>query len=98
MTHSITPEVGLWFTQDSGQTFEIVAIDEDTETVEVQYFDGTVEEYDFDSWYSLEIDSTDAPEDWSGSLDLERDDYGVDLDLHMRPDSSNPLDDLDKHN
>ena len=32
-----------------------------------------------DAWFDAEIEAAPAPEDWSGSLDIERDDYGVDL-------------------
>ena len=45
--------VGDWFQVGNNSPFEIVAIDLRAETVEVQYFDGTVAEIDFDSWIEL---------------------------------------------
>ena len=95
MAHKFTPRIGDWYQNVSGENFEIVAIDEDEAAVEIQYFDGAVEEYDFDSWYEMEIEPIEPPEDWSGSLDIEREDYGVDLELNAPNDNINPLDELD---
>ncbi len=72
------PEVGEWYRYTSGDLFEVVAIDNDDETIEVQHFDGTIEEMDFDGWRSQWQDkifeAAEAPEDWSGSVDMEPDD------------------------
>ncbi len=58
--------------------FEIVAIDEDDRTIETQSFDGTVEEMDLEDWDSQrasgEIEDAQAPEDWSGSVDIDGED------------------------
>jgi hypothetical protein len=71
------PSVGDWYRLDGGQTFEVVAIDPDEGTIEVQYFDGTVEEMDADDWETLceerDLVASDPPEDWSGSVDVEPD-------------------------
>jgi hypothetical protein len=76
------PGIGDWYRQkEGGALFEVVAFDEDDGTIEIQYFDGTVEEMDIDDWEAqwddgaLEI--TDPPEDWSGSVDVEPDDDGL---------------------
>ncbi|HKJ08391.1 MAG TPA: DUF6763 family protein [Gammaproteobacteria bacterium] len=90
------PRIGDWYRNASDEAFEIVAFDETDETVEIQYFDGTLEELDLDTWYELDIEPTAAPEDWSGSLDIEREDYGVDLDEKLLAKRNNPLDDLDQ--
>ena len=72
------PLVGAWYADPQGALFEVVAIDHDDGTVEVQYFDGTVTEIEFDSWNEqlLDelIDAADAPEDWSGAIDVEAED------------------------
>ena len=96
MATEYEPRIGDWYRTPAGDTFEIVAFDEDDETVGVQYFDGTVEELDLDTWYDLDVDAVEPPEDWSGSLDIEREDYGVDLDQTSNSLWSNPLDNLDK--
>ena len=48
------PEIGAWFRLAEGKTFEVVAVDEKDLTVEIQHFDGTVEE--------LDVDTLDLPE------------------------------------
>ena len=95
MDNKYTPRVGDWYQNISGDNFEIVALDEDEATLEIQYFDGAVEEVDFDSWHEMEITPIEPPEDWSGSLDIEREDYGVDLELNAPNDNINPLDGIE---
>lgn len=90
------PTVGDWFKNANGDSFEIVACDEDDKTVEVQYFDGTVEELELDTWREMEVDLIEPPEDWSGSMDITREDYGVDLEQSVENAQLNPLDELDK--
>lgn len=76
MSHDFEPLVGHWYRHlDKGQEFEVVAFDESQATVEIQYYDGNVEELDLDSWYELDIEAAVAPEDWVGPLDdVEKDD------------------------
>jgi len=68
------PVIGEWFRRTGGDSFEVVAIDRDDHTIEIQYFDGTVEEMELDEWREAEIESCEAPEDWTGSLDVEPED------------------------
>ena len=79
----IKPVVGQWYRDVSDALFEIVAIDTADESIEVQYFDGSIAEMDFDSWNEQLLDGAlelaDAPEDWSGSVDIDR------LDLDRAP-------------
>lgn len=72
-------DVGQWY-ESGGVQFEIVGIDVAQEIVLVQHFDGALEEFDFESWMELRARPSAPPEDWSGALDLEPADYGVDLD------------------
>ncbi|HHW78266.1 MAG TPA: hypothetical protein GX399_14765 [Xanthomonadaceae bacterium] len=76
----VDPIIGNWYrNQETGNDFEVVALDEDAQTVEIQYFDGELEEFDLDAWYELPIDPIEAPEDWSGPFDeMEPDDLGFD--------------------
>jgi hypothetical protein len=78
----VDPIIGSWYrNQETGNDFEVVALDEDAQTVEIQYFDGEVEELDLDAWYELSIDPIEAPEDWSGPFDeMEADDLGYEED------------------
>ncbi len=98
MPNELDPIVGEWYKNlDDEQTFEVVAVDEDEGTVEIQYFDGEIEEIDLENWYELNLEPIEPPEDWSGPFDdLERDDLGY-TDMSMHPDEwSNPLDELDR--
>ena len=69
------PVIGSWYRKPGGETFEVVAIDTDDRTIEIQYFDGAVEELDLEDWVEEEIALTEAPEDWTGSVDVEPEDY-----------------------
>jgi hypothetical protein len=55
--------------------FEVVASDDDDGTIEIQYFDGTVEEMDTEDWNAQwadrSLEKAEAPEDWTGSVDVE---------------------------
>ncbi len=90
------PKIGGWFKTATGQNFEVVALDEEDGTVEIQYYDGAVEELDMDTWEELAMEPIEPPEDWSGSMDMEREDYGVDLEQNTPESWSNPLDDIDR--
>ncbi|MGI9331939.1 MAG: DUF6763 family protein [Gammaproteobacteria bacterium] len=71
------PEVGQWYCDQGNRKFMVVARDDATAAVEVQYFDGTVEEVDLPDWPELAAAWIAAPEDWSGPFDdLVRDDMG----------------------
>ncbi len=96
MATEYEPRVGDWYRTVAGENFEIVALDPDDDTVEIQYFDGTIAELDLDTWYEMNIDAIEPPEDWSGSLDIARDDYGVDLEAQRSDGWTNPLDSLDR--
>lgn len=74
MTFEPTPRIGDWYRNTNGETFEVVARDDDDETLELQYYDGTVEELDVESWEYLQPEPTEPPEDWNGSMDLARED------------------------
>ncbi len=96
MAQSPNPEVGNWYRGQDGQLFRVVAIDEDETTIEIQTFEGDVDEMDFETWDEIPPESVAPPEDWSGAFDdLEADDLGY-TDMNHRP-SDRPfsLDDLE---
>ena len=69
------PIIGQWFRRPSGTLFEVVAIDDDAQTVEIQQFDGTIDEVDIESWPELLLTEISAPEDWSGAVDMDPEDF-----------------------
>lgn len=50
MTRVLQPVIGNWYRDVGGALFEVVSIDDELETLEVQYFDGTIEDMDFEDW------------------------------------------------
>lgn len=100
------PNVGSWyrFTGDrsGGELFEVVAVDNDDRTVEIQYFDGTIEEMDLEDWEAHgedgELEAAEPPEDWSGSVDVEPEDFPAQSDEFEgdRRLGARPLDGLDR--
>ena len=96
------PSVGDWFRLNGGELFEVVAVDEDDGTIEIQYFDGTVQEMEFEDWntYCEEraLEAAEPPEDWSGSVDVDPDeDNGSRSDPYTdeRDLRASPLDGID---
>jgi hypothetical protein len=72
------PKIGDWYRVSGGELFEVVAIDDDDATIDIQHFDGTVEEMDREDWESQweegALEAAEAPEDWSGSVDVDAED------------------------
>ncbi|MDP2324808.1 MAG: hypothetical protein Q8N51_12360 [Gammaproteobacteria bacterium] len=89
------PEIGSWFRAGEGKTFEVVAVDEKDQTVEIQHFDGTVEEVDVDNWRQMAAEPIQAPEDWSGSMDVDTADLPETEEKHQ--DFDDPLDFVDSY-
>ena len=69
------PIIGNWYRITGSESFEVVAFDEDDGTIELQYFDGTVEEMDIEDWQAEKeagaFEVVEPPEDWTGSVDVD---------------------------
>jgi hypothetical protein len=99
----VHPDVGKWYRAGGGEAFEVVALDEDDGTVEVQYYDGTVAEFELEDWKAQrangEIEDAEEPEDWTGSVDIdaeaEEDGNGRESDGGNSPRRSDGLEGLD---
>lgn len=89
--------IGDWYRMGESPPFEVVAIDPDNEVIELQHFDGTLEEIEFDNWLEMPFERTAAPEDYSGALDIEKEDYELDNEALFVDDWTNPLDQLDRY-
>jgi len=72
------PEIGQWYAHtDKGELFQVVGRDAESRTIEIQYFDGDVDEIDADTWATLSIERTEPPEDVTAPMDdIETDDLG----------------------
>jgi hypothetical protein len=93
---SPSPIVGDWYRRTNGQLFEVVAIDHDDSTIEVQHFDGTLEEFELDGWDEQEFEEATPPEDWTGSVDVEPEDYESERELTAAVAWTDPLMSLDR--
>lgn len=85
-------EIGQWYQNDMGQSFEVVALDPNDETIEIQYFDGAVEELEFDIWRQMAPQAIEPPEDVSGALgDEESENLGLNDDGVAQPEEWNSV-------
>lgn len=96
MPNELDPLTDQWYVyQDKGQRFYVTAIDEASGTVEVQHFDGNIEEFTLDEWNELNIELSVAPENWNGALDFgELDDLGTEVTDTTSEDWSEPQEDF----
>lgn len=92
----ILPVIGQWFRRPNGALFEVVALDEEDGTVDIQFFDGTIDEVDLEVWPNLIITEVSAPEDWSGSVDMDPEDYLGKSDNEMPSGFHDPLEFVDR--
>jgi hypothetical protein len=90
------PAIGHWFRRPNGTLFEVVAVDEEDGTIEIQQFDGTIGEVEIENWPQLLLVEVSAPEDWSGSVDMDPEDYVGRKDSDMPSGFHDPLAFLDK--
>ncbi len=80
MNNEIAPVEGNWYLNlDNEQAFEVVSVDKDSGLIEIQYADGSLEEVDLNTWDELEIEPTEATEEWedvqsdAGEIDYDQD-------------------------
>ena len=93
MPDELDPRIDQWYMHlDKGQCFMVTAIDEQGNSIEVQHFDGDLEEFTLDEWRELDIELSEAPENWSGALDIgEQDDFGTEVTDTTKQDWSESL-------
>jgi hypothetical protein len=88
----ITPVLGQWYSnRETGQYFEIVALDEGATTIEIQHADGAIDEIDAEIWPQLDLRSAAPPEDPTSGyqpMDGDSSHCGIDGDVPGQP----PLD------
>ncbi len=79
MPNELDPIIGQWYVhRDKGEMFRVVAVDAASGCIEIQSFDGDVEEVEAGAWRDMDIETAAAPEDWTGPFDdIEPDDLGL---------------------
>jgi hypothetical protein len=72
--HAQQPVIGSWYRdRQSGATFEVVAIDDASQSIDVQMLEGELCEYDLDSWRQLDLEAAEEPDDWHYAVDQQED-------------------------
>jgi len=81
MATDTDPIVDNWYYHtDKGQKFMVVDTDPEADIIEIQHFDGDLEQLTFDEWQELDIELAEPPENWSGPIEVgESDDYGTEI-------------------
>lgn len=81
MINTLKPEVGQWYAHlDKGQRFFVTAISDDGDAIEIQHFDGDIDELSREEWTQMQIEESVQPENWAGAMDISnRDDLGTDI-------------------
>ena len=88
--------IGEWYATND-EAFEIVGVDLKAEVVLVQHYEGDLDEIDFDTWSELNARPISPPEDLSGALDADAEDFGL-IDDHSGPrNGADPVQWLDAH-
>lgn len=65
------PEIGCWYSRkDKGEMFQVVGRDESTRAIEIQTYDGDLDEIDGDAWRMLPLERIEPPEDCNAPMDL----------------------------
>lgn len=90
------PTIGDWYQKAGRELFEVVAVDDHDGTIEIQYFDGTVEEIEFENWLESRFTEAEPPEDYSGSLDMDAEDADREIERTPHREWSDPLEYLDQ--
>lgn len=65
------PEIGNWFQdKETGDFFEIVALDELNNTIEIQFLDGSISEVDWEAWRHMPMEEAAPPEDANAGYEI----------------------------
>ena len=88
---AIFPSIGQWYRRPNGTLQKVVAVDEDDFTVEIQLFDGTIDEVELEAWREQFLVEVAAPEDWLASMDMDPEDYVGIRNGEMPPGFHDPL-------
>lgn len=90
------PIIGDWYQKPDGELFEVVAVDDTDGTIEIQCFDGTIAELEMEVWLTGGFRDAEPPEDYTGSMDMETADTGLDTEVAGHQEWPDPLDYLDQ--
>ena len=78
MNHALRrAQIGQWYLRrDKGEIFQVTAYDDRSRTIEIQTFDGDLDEIEMETWRVTPLDLVEPPEDGSDRDDVEDDEPG----------------------
>ncbi|MGH8273597.1 MAG: DUF6763 family protein [Gammaproteobacteria bacterium] len=88
-------ETDEWYRDREDNLFKVVALESEDTEIEIQYYDGTLEELDSQGWRERQPRTAEPPEDWSGAVDISREDFRTSNDEPTEPDEEDMLNRLD---
>lgn len=66
MSRDYEPVPGKWYEDlDAEETFKVLAVDPDEETVKIQWPDREIQQIDLDSWNEMDLELAEEPEGWA---------------------------------
>lgn len=89
--------IGSWYENIRHRRYEVVAYDEDTELLEMQYFDGAVTAIELNEWQETVLAEIAPPEGLGGVFDDLTGDGPGDTERSQRPeDGDGPWNEIDQ--
>jgi hypothetical protein len=78
MNEQVGPaRIGQWYQHlDKGEMFVVTGIDDRSGAIEIQTFDGDLDEIEANAWNALPLEFAEASEDETGPLDMDPEDLG----------------------
>jgi len=67
--NTLIPKIEQWYRTSDGNMFEIVDINKDEGYIDIQYFDGIIDEIIYSDWDQIICSEIAPPGNWSGSFD-----------------------------
>ena len=62
MSYDLEPVAGGWYRHlDKDLVFRVITVDEDNDTIQLQHYDGDLEEIDSGEWYAMDMSSRKSP-------------------------------------
>lgn len=88
MSFDAAPVIGSWYRRvDRPHPFQVVAFDREEGSIDIEYFDGTLDEWPLDHWHALGIEPCEAPQDWTGPFDSVDGDAATDAETTIAADA-----------
>ena len=81
-----------------GQMFKVITVDDEHGLIEIQHYDGDLEEIELAYWRQMDLELIEDPENWDGAMDVEElDDLSSSVTDTTASDWLEPLDEIGSH-